>query len=62
VRMRAWRASPSDATFAAMRGRFSPQEIVELLLVIGQYMGLARVMATAQIELDEPIGTAILEA
>jgi 4-carboxymuconolactone decarboxylase len=55
-------ATPSDATFAAMRDRFSPQEIVELLLVIGQYMCLARVMATAQIELDEPIGTAILEA
>jgi 4-carboxymuconolactone decarboxylase len=55
-------ATPSDATFAAMRDRFSPQEIVELLLVIGQYMCLARVMATAQIELDEPIGTAILDA
>jgi 4-carboxymuconolactone decarboxylase len=53
---------PERCHLRAMRRRFSPQEIVELLLVIGQYMGLARVMATAQIELDEPIGTAILEA
>jgi 4-carboxymuconolactone decarboxylase len=53
-------ASPSDATFAAMTERFSAQEIIELLLVIGQYMGLARIMATAQIELDPPIGTALI--
>ena len=28
--------------------------MVELLLVIGQYMMLARVMATLELELDEP--------
>lgn len=49
-------ATPSDATFAAMAERFSPREIVELVLVIGQYMMLGRLMATAQIDLDEPIG------
>ena len=49
-------ASPSDATFAAMAQRFSPREIIELILVIGQYMMLARLMATAQIDLDEPVG------
>ncbi|MDX6658755.1 MAG: hypothetical protein QOH62_3548, partial [Solirubrobacteraceae bacterium] len=48
-------------TFAAMTERFSAQEIIELLLVIGQYMTLARVMATAQIDIDEPIGTSLLE-
>jgi 4-carboxymuconolactone decarboxylase len=53
-------ATPSDETFAAMTERFSAQEIVELLLVIGQYMGLARVMATAQIDMDPPIGAALL--
>jgi 4-carboxymuconolactone decarboxylase len=53
-------AAPSDETFAAMTERFSAQEIVELLLVIGQYMGLARVMATAQIDMDPPIGAALL--
>jgi alkylhydroperoxidase family enzyme len=54
-------ASPSDETFAAMTERFSAQEIVELLLVIGQYMALARVMATAQIDLDEPIGVKLID-
>jgi alkylhydroperoxidase family enzyme len=49
-------ASPSDATFAAMAERFSPREIIELILVIGQYMMLARLMATAQIDPDEPVG------
>ena len=39
-----------------------PQRRVELLLVIGQYMGLARVMATAQIDLDPPIGAEALSA
>jgi len=53
-------ASPSDATFAAMAERFSPREIVELILVIGQYMMLARLMATAQIDLDEPVGAQLL--
>jgi alkylhydroperoxidase family enzyme len=47
-------AAPDDATFAAISERFSPREIVELLLVIGQYMMLARVMATAQIDIDLP--------
>ena len=55
-------ATPSDATFAAMTERFSAQEIIELLLVIGQYMGLARVMATAQIDIDPPIGADALSA
>jgi alkylhydroperoxidase family enzyme len=53
-------ATPSDETFAAMAELFSAREIVELLLIIGQYMGLARLMATAQIDLDEPIGERLL--
>jgi alkylhydroperoxidase family enzyme len=54
-------ATPSDATFAAMTQVFSVQEIIELLLVIGQYMTIARVMATAQIDMDEPIGTSLID-
>lgn len=49
-------ATPDDATFAAMQTRFSEREIVELLLVIGQYMMLARVMAVAQIDLEPALG------
>jgi alkylhydroperoxidase family enzyme len=43
-----------------MTERFTPQEIIELLPVIGQYMGLARIMATAQIDMDPPIGSSLL--
>jgi predicted thioesterase/alkylhydroperoxidase family enzyme len=46
---------PSDETYASVAARLSPREIVELLMVIGQYMMLARIMATVRIDLDEPI-------
>jgi 4-carboxymuconolactone decarboxylase len=47
-------ARPDEATFARASERFSPRELVELLLVIGQYMMLARLMATAEIDMDPP--------
>src|SRR5438128_10350753 len=47
-------ARASDETFAAVSDTLSPREIVELLMVIGQYMMLARVMATSDMEIDEP--------
>ncbi len=55
-------ATPSDATFAAMSARFTAREIVHLLLVIGQYMTVARVMATARIDLDPALGEDVLGA
>ena len=45
----------SDAAWDAIAARRSPREIVELLMVIGQYMMLARVMASARIDLDDPV-------
>ena len=54
--------SPSNPTWKQMAARFSPREIVELLMVIGQYMMVARVMATTQIDPDPPIGTEIFTA
>ncbi len=53
-------ATPNDATFAAMSARFSTAEIVQLLLVIGNYMMVARVMATAQLEIDAVLGADVL--
>jgi alkylhydroperoxidase family enzyme len=47
-------ARASDETFAELAAHLPPRQIVELLLVIGQYMMLARVMATLELELDEP--------
>ena len=43
-----------DESFAALSTSLSPREIVELLMVIGNYMFVARVMATAELEMDEP--------
>ncbi len=53
-------ATPDDETFAAMSARFSVAEITQLLLVIGQYMMVARVMATAQLEVDAVLGKDVL--
>jgi hypothetical protein len=43
-----------------MSARFSTAEITQLLLVIGQYMMVARVMATAQLEVDAVLGQDVL--
>ena len=51
----------SDAAFAAVSEHLSPREIVELLLVIGQYMLVARVALNADIEIDEG-GPAVADA
>jgi 4-carboxymuconolactone decarboxylase len=48
-------ARASDEAFGAVAAILTPREIVELLMVIGQYMMVARVMATTEIEMDEPI-------
>src|SRR5581483_3824237 len=53
-------ASPDEETFAAISARFSPRQIIQLLLVIGQYMMLGRIMATTQIDLDPSVGVAAL--
>jgi alkylhydroperoxidase family enzyme len=53
-------ATPDESTFARMSARFTPAEIIQLLLVIGQYMMLGRVMATAQIDLDAVLGSEVL--
>ena len=55
-------AQPSDETLARTCEALSPREIVELLMVIGQYMMLARVMATTRMEIDEPAGPDALSA
>ena len=48
-------AQASDPTLDKLARILSPREIVELLMVIGQYMMVARVMATTHMELDEPV-------
>jgi alkylhydroperoxidase family enzyme len=53
-------ARPATGTFDALSQHLSAREIVELLMVIGQYMMVGRVMATTELELDEPAGATAL--
>jgi 4-carboxymuconolactone decarboxylase len=53
-------AAPDEATFSSMSTRFGAEEIVQLLLVIGQYMMLARIMATSELEVDAVLGAEVL--
>jgi len=39
----------------AMRARIGERQLVELLLVIGNYLGLARLIATVRLEPHEPV-------
>jgi 4-carboxymuconolactone decarboxylase len=48
-------ARASDATFEQVTALLSARELIELMMVIGQYMMLARVMATTELDLDEPM-------
>jgi alkylhydroperoxidase family enzyme len=50
----------SQATFDALAEHFSPRLIVELLLTIGQYMMVARVMEACAIDIEAPVGASIL--
>ena len=51
---------PDDEIFGRMTAAFSAREIVELLLAIGDYMMLARLMVALDLELDEPAGSGAL--
>ena len=51
----------SDTTFEQMRRLFSSREIVELLLVVGWYWTVGRVMTTLDIEPDPALATLDLE-
>jgi alkylhydroperoxidase family enzyme len=50
----------SDELWERVRAQFSDREIVELLLAIGDYLMLARLMTVLEIDLDAPVGDAVL--
>jgi alkylhydroperoxidase family enzyme len=52
----------SEATFAAVAELLSPQEIVELILTVGYYMMVARLLETTAVDLDPPAGTRVVDA
>jgi alkylhydroperoxidase family enzyme len=45
----------AEESVAAMRARLGERQLVELLLVIGSYLGLARLIATVGLEPHEPV-------
>jgi alkylhydroperoxidase family enzyme len=52
----------SEATFRALAAHLSPQELMELVLAIGFYMTVARVMETFAIDMDPPAGTKVVDS
>ena len=49
-----------DELFERVRSQFGEREVVELLLAIGDYWMLARVMTVLEVDLDEPAGDSVL--
>ena len=52
----------SEATFTRAREQFSPREIVELIVAAGYYQLLAGLMNSIDIDLDEPVGSALVDS
>jgi 4-carboxymuconolactone decarboxylase len=50
----------SDDLYDCIRAQFSDREIVELLIAIGDYLMLARLMTILEVDLDEAGGDAVL--
>lgn len=50
----------SSDLFECVRAQFGDREIVELLLAIGDYLMLARLMTVLQIDVDDAVGDAVL--
>ena len=51
-----------DEALAALRGVISERAVVELLLVVGHYMTIARLAETTGIEVDAPVDLAVVHA
>ncbi len=52
----------SDATFAAASREFPPRQIVEIILAVGYYMMIARLLETTAVDLEAAAGTKIVDA
>ena len=52
----------SDEAFEAVARLVSPREVVELILTVGYYMMIARLLESTAVDLDPPAGTAITDA
>jgi 4-carboxymuconolactone decarboxylase len=52
----------SSEAFDALVVELSAQEAIELLLAVGYYRTLATIMRSAEIDLDEPAGSALVDS
>lgn len=52
----------SKETFNAAAKHLSPGQIVELLMIVGFYRTVAVLTESTDIEIDEPVGTAVIDA
>jgi 4-carboxymuconolactone decarboxylase len=52
---------PDDDAFTALKQLLPPRQIVELLLVIGTYQMLAHVMTTLDIDIDQAVGSTVID-
>jgi len=52
----------SDDGFAALAAHFPPRQIVELLVTVGYYMLVARLLESTGVDLDPPMGAAVADA
>jgi len=52
----------SQATFDAVADHLSTDQIVELIMILGFYRTVAMLTETTDIEIDEPVGTGIVDA
>ena len=52
----------ADDTFARMAQEFPPREIVELILAVGYYMLIARLLESTAVDMEQTAGSAIVDA
>jgi alkylhydroperoxidase family enzyme len=50
----------SDDLYDCVRAQFGEREIVELVIAIGDYLMLARVMTVLEVDVDDSVGDAVL--
>jgi 4-carboxymuconolactone decarboxylase len=55
------RPRADEDAFTALSERFPPRQIVELLLVIGNYQMLARIMTTLDVDLDPAAASTVID-
>jgi len=52
----------SETTFNELQRLVTPQEIVELIVTVGYYMLIARLLETTAVDIDPPAGTKMIDA